>query len=242
MTKQHRVPAVVIVGRPNVGKSTWFNRVIGEQAAIVEDRPGVTRDRFTRRASWLGREFDIVDTGGWLPSGSELDDKVSRQVEEAVRSADLVIFMVDASVGLTDEDEAVADWLRRTDVPVILAANKSDNDRRELERWSFMSLGLGEPYPVSALHDEVEEIAAAAAVERTDGIGLTQAEGHEGPPLQLTAVVVRLVGGEDDRHVSPPQPVRDGLVFVGETDGRVDHEDHEVRRTDRLLDLAAHLV
>ncbi|MEY4044982.1 MAG: GTP-binding protein EngA, partial [Actinomycetota bacterium] len=148
MTKQHRVPTVVIVGRPNVGKSTWFNRVIGEQAAIVEDRPGVTRDRFTRTASWLGHEFDIVDTGGWLPSGSELDDKVSRQVEEAVRSADLVIFMVDASVGLTDDDEAVADWLRRTDVPVILAANKSDNDRRELERWSFMSLGLGEPQPV----------------------------------------------------------------------------------------------
>ena len=168
MTKQHRVPTVVIVGRPNVGKSTWFNRVIGEQAAIVEDRPGVTRDRFTRRASWLGRDFDIVDTGGWLPSGSELDDKVSRQVEEAVRSADLVIFMVDASVGLTDEDEAVADWLRRTDVPVILAANKSDNDRRELERWSFMSLGLGEPYPVSALHGRRSGDFLDLVVERLD--------------------------------------------------------------------------
>jgi GTP-binding protein len=168
VTKQHRVPTVVIVGRPNVGKSTWFNRVIGEQAAIVEDRPGVTRDRFTRRASWLGRDFDIVDTGGWLPSGSELDDKVSRQVEEAVRSADLVIFMVDASVGLTDEDEAVADWLRRTDVPVILAANKSDNDRRELERWSFMSLGLGEPYPVSALHGRRSGDFLDLVVERLD--------------------------------------------------------------------------
>lgn len=168
MTKQHRVPTVVIVGRPNVGKSTWFNRVIGEQAAIVEDRPGVTRDRFTRRASWLGRDFDIVDTGGWLPSGSELDDKVSRQVEEAVRSADLVIFMVDASVGLTDEDEAVADWLRRTDVPVILAANKSDNDRRELERWSFMSLGLGEPFPVSALHGRRSGDFLDLVVERLD--------------------------------------------------------------------------
>ena len=151
-----------------MGKSTWFNRVIGEQAAIVEDRPGVTRDRFTRRASWLGRDFDIVDTGGWLPSGSELDDKVSRQVEEAVRSADLVIFMVDASVGLTDEDEAVADWLRRTDVPVILAANKSDNDRRELERWSFMSLGLGEPYPVSALHGRRSGDFLDLVVERLD--------------------------------------------------------------------------
>ena len=152
MTNAQKTPTVVIVGRPNVGKSTFFNRIIGEQTAIVEDRPGVTRDRNTRRASWLGHEFDIVDTGGWLPSGSELDDKVSRQVEEAVRTADLVIFMVDASIGVTDEDEGVADWLRRSDVPVIIAANKSDNDRREMDRWSFMSLGLGEPYPVSALH------------------------------------------------------------------------------------------
>jgi GTP-binding protein len=86
-------PVVVIVGRPNVGKSTWFNRVIGEQAAIVEDRPGITRDRHRRMAAWLGVDFWIVDTGGWMPSGSELDDKVSRQVEEAVREADLVIFM-----------------------------------------------------------------------------------------------------------------------------------------------------
>jgi len=182
MTKQHRVPTVVIVGRPNVGKSTWFNRVIGEQAAIVEDRPGVTRDRFTRTASWLGREFDIVDTGGWLPSGSELDDKVSRQVEEAVRSADLVIFMVDASVGLTDDDEAVADWLRRTDVPVILAANKSDNDRRELERWSFMSLGLGEPHPVSALHGRRSGDFLDLVVERLDfGSDATDEDDDETP-------------------------------------------------------------
>jgi len=198
MTKQHRVPTVVIVGRPNVGKSTWFNRVIGEQAAIVEDRPGVTRDRFTRTASWLGREFDIVDTGGWLPSGSELDDKVSRQVEEAVRSADLVIFMVDASVGLTDDDEAVADWLRRTDVPVILAANKSDNDRRELERWSFMSLGLGEPHPVSALHGRRSGDFLDLVVERLDfGPDATDEDDDEAPakPSAMDGVPrVALVG------------------------------------------------
>jgi len=198
MTKQHRVPTVVIVGRPNVGKSTWFNRVIGEQAAIVEDRPGVTRDRFTRTASWLGREFDIVDTGGWLPSGSELDDKVSRQVEEAVRSADLVIFMVDASVGLTDDDEAVADWLRRTDVPVILAANKSDNDRRELERWSFMSLGLGEPHPVSALHGRRSGDFLDLVVERLDfGSDATDEDDDETPakPSAMDGVPrVALVG------------------------------------------------
>jgi len=158
-------PTVVIVGRPNVGKSTWFNRVIGERAAIVEDRPGVTRDRHRRLAQWLGIEFWIVDTGGWMPSGSELDDKVSRQVEEAVRDANLVLFMVDSSVGITDEDELIASWLRRSGVEVLLVANKVDNERRELERWEFMSLGLGEPFSVSALHgrrsgDFLDEVVA----------------------------------------------------------------------------------
>ena len=99
-----KLPVVVIVGRPNVGKSTLFNRVIGEQVAIVEDRPGVTRDRNEMEAEWLGRRFLLVDTGGWLPSGSELDAKVSRQVEAAVRSADLILFLADGSVGVTDED------------------------------------------------------------------------------------------------------------------------------------------
>jgi len=147
-----RLPVVVIVGRPNVGKSTLFNRIVGEQAAIVEDRPGITRDRNQRNAEWLGHEFEIVDTGGWLPGGDELDEKVSRQVEAAVKDADLVLFMVDASVGLTDDDERVAHWLRTANVEVVVVANKSDNDRRELDRWEFISLGLGDPVPVSALH------------------------------------------------------------------------------------------
>ncbi|MEY3680188.1 MAG: ribosome biosis GTPase Der, partial [Actinomycetota bacterium] len=112
MTKSEEAPlagpTVVIVGRPNVGKSTLFNRIVGEQKAIVEDRPGVTRDRKEAEAEWLGHLFTVVDTGGWLPSGSELDAKVSRQVEAAVKAADLVLFVVDGSVGLTDEDAAVA--------------------------------------------------------------------------------------------------------------------------------------
>jgi GTPase len=145
-------PHVVIVGRPNVGKSTLFNRFVGGQVAIVEDRPGITRDRNTHDAEWLGREFTVTDTGGWMPGGSELDEKVSRQVEQAVKSADLVLFIVDASVGATDDDERIAGWLRRTGRPVLVIANKADNDRRETDRWSFLSLGLGEPYPVSALH------------------------------------------------------------------------------------------
>lgn len=146
------LPNVVIVGRPNVGKSTLFNRFVGEQAAIVEDRPGITRDRKEMTVEWLGRSFLLVDTGGWLPKGSELDEKVSRQVEKAVRTADLVLFTVDASVGVTDDDEAIAAWLRKAKVPVLLVANKADNDRREADRWEFLSLGLGDPVPVSALH------------------------------------------------------------------------------------------
>jgi len=146
------LPSVVVIGRPNVGKSTLFNRIIGEQAAIVEDRPGVTRDRKELEADWLGTRFLLVDTGGWLPGGSELDEKVSRQVEAAVQQADLVLFVVDASVGLTDDDEQIAQWLRRIKAPILLIANKADNDRRENDRWEFMALGIGEPVPVSALH------------------------------------------------------------------------------------------
>jgi GTP-binding protein len=107
------LPVVAVVGRPNVGKSTLFNRIVGEQAAIVEDRPGITRDRKELDAEWLGVQFRIIDTGGWSPGGSDLEAKVSRQVEAAVRSADLVLFVVDGAVGITDEDEAIADWLRR---------------------------------------------------------------------------------------------------------------------------------
>src|SRR3954447_8206566 len=160
-----RPPVVAIVGRPNVGKSTFVNRVLGKQVAIVEDRPGVTRDRKEVEADWLGVPFVLVDTGGWLPRGSDLEAKVSRQVEAAVRSADVVLFLVDAAVGVTEEDAAIAEWLRKVHQPVLLVANKADNDRRELEMWEFLSLGVGEPHPVSALHgrrtgDLLDEVVA----------------------------------------------------------------------------------
>ena len=147
-----RLPTVVIIGRPNVGKSTLFNRVVGHQEAIVEDRPGITRDRKDHEAEWLDVPFLVVDTGGWMPGGDSLEAKVSRQVEAAVKEADVVLFVVDASVGLTDDDQTIANWIRRTKTPVLVVANKSDNERRETEMWEFMSLGLGEPVPVSALH------------------------------------------------------------------------------------------
>ena len=171
------LPTVVIVGRPNVGKSTLFNRIVGEQVAIVEDRPGVTRDRKETEAEWLGHRFLLVDTGGWLPDGgSVLDEKVSRQVEAAVKDADVVLFLVDAAVGLTDDDQSLANWLRRISAPVLIVANKADNERRENDRWEFMSLGIGEPIPVSALHgrragdllDEVIGLLPTTALPSSD--------------------------------------------------------------------------
>lgn len=227
------IPTVVIVGRPNVGKSTWFNRVIGEQAAIVEDRPGVTRDRHRREAEWLGRRFFIVDTGGWMPKGSALDDKVSRQVEDAVRSADLVIFMVDASVGLTDDDERIADWLRRSEVPVVVAANKSDNDRREQERWEFMSLGLGEPLPVSALHGrrsgDFLDVVVALLPDETGGAveEIERPEVAEGVPrvaivgrpnVGKSTLFNRLVGEERAVVHDMPGTTRDAIDTLVDTE------------------------
>jgi len=144
--------SVVIVGRPNVGKSTLFNRFIGEQAAIVEDRPGVTRDRHRREVEWCGNFFDVVDTGGWMPGGSSLDSKVSRQVEAAARESDLIIFLVDATAGLHDDDESIASWLRTTGRPILVVANKVDGPNAETDLWQFLSLGLGDAVPVSAIH------------------------------------------------------------------------------------------
>lgn len=150
--RSETLPTVVIVGRPNVGKSTLFNRVIGQQAAIVENQPGVTRDRKELEAEWLGVPFRVIDTGGWMPRGSDLDDKISRQVEAAVAEADVVLFVVDASVGVLEDDEAVAGWLRRGHHDVLVVANKADNNQREDQLWQFLSLGLGDAIPVSALH------------------------------------------------------------------------------------------
>ena len=144
--------SVAIVGRPNVGKSTLMNRILGRREAIVEERPGVTRDRKEVEANWQGREFTLVDTGGWIADGDSLDEKVSRQSELAIAQADVVLFVVDSTVGVTEGDALVATLLRGIDTPVILIANKVDDRVHESAIWELMSLGLGEPMAVSALH------------------------------------------------------------------------------------------
>jgi GTPase len=146
------LPVVAVVGRPNVGKSTLLNRIVGRREAIVEEKPGVTRDRKEVEAEWNGRPFLIVDTGGWLPKGSSLDDKVSRQSEKAWTDADVVLFVVDTTVGVTPEEQQIAIRLRGSGTPVLLVANKVDAEHREAEIWEFVRLGLGDPWPVSALH------------------------------------------------------------------------------------------
>ena len=146
------VPVLAVVGRPNVGKSTLVNRIIGRREAVVEDVPGVTRDRVSYDANWNGRAFTVVDTGGWDPDARGLAERIAGQAEIAVGLADAVLFVVDATVGITDADEAVVKILRASKKPVVLAANKVDDQRTEAEAWGLWNLGLGEPYPVSGLH------------------------------------------------------------------------------------------
>jgi len=179
------VPAVAVVGRPNVGKSTLVNRILGSRQAVVEDTPGVTRDRVAYDANWRGRAFTLVDTGGWDPypgdtahASRSLAEQVTAQARMSVDAADAVLFVVDAVVGITDADEAVAAVLRRSGKPVVVAANKVDDAPGEPAAAALWSLGLGEPYPVSALHGRgsgdlldvlVAALPEAAAPERDAG-------------------------------------------------------------------------
>ncbi|WNV77609.1 ribosome biogenesis GTPase Der [Geodermatophilus sp. DSM 44513] len=146
------LPVVAVVGRPNVGKSTLVNRFLGRRAAVVQDTPGVTRDRIAYEALWNGKRFTVVDTGGWDPKASGLGASITRQAEYAMKTADVIVFVVDSQVGATDTDLAAARILRRSDRPVIPVANKVDDERSEANASELWSLGLGEPQPVSALH------------------------------------------------------------------------------------------
>jgi GTP-binding protein len=221
---------VAIVGRSNVGKSTLLNRIIGRREAIVEERPGVTRDRKEVDAYWQGREFTLVDTGGWMAGGDSLDEKVSRQSERAVADADAVLFVVDATVGVTEDDARVATLLRSTSVPVLVVANKVDDRVHEATIWELMSLGLGEPAAVSALHgrgtgdlldrlvealpdDEPDEVVEEAPGERIVGVTLVGR-----PNVGKSTLFNRLIG--EDRAVVHDRPgtTRDAVDTVVETD------------------------
>ena len=145
-------PIVAVVGRPNVGKSTLVNRFLGRQEAIVEEKPGVTRDRKQVDIDWAGRSFTMIDTGGWLSTKDTLSSKVSEQSERATKNADLILFIVDAATGAVEEDEYAAQWVRKTGVPIMLLVNKVDTELRENDVWDFARLGLGDPWAFSALH------------------------------------------------------------------------------------------
>jgi GTP-binding protein len=170
------LPVVAVVGRPNVGKSTLVNRILGRREAVVEDVPGVTRDRVAYDASWSGRRFTLVDTGGWDPEAEGVAARISAQAEIAAAAADVVVFVVDSTVGVTDADESVVRVLRRAGKPVVLAANKVDGATGEPDAAALWTLGLGEPHPVSALHgrgsgdllDAVLEALPAAPDEAFD--------------------------------------------------------------------------
>ncbi len=175
-------PVLAVVGRPNVGKSTLVNRIIGRREAVVQDVPGVTRDRVAYDALWNGRKFTVVDTGGWEPDAVGLQASVAQQAELAMATADVILVVVDATVGATTTEEAVAKVLRRSKKPVILCASKVDDERLMADIASLWSLGLGEPFPVSGLHgrgsgDLLDVILAKLPESPRDDFG----SGHGGP-------------------------------------------------------------
>ncbi|MBB3604182.1 GTP-binding protein [Mycolicibacterium sp. BK556] len=197
-------PVVAIVGRPNVGKSTLVNRILGRREAVVQDLPGVTRDRVSYDASWIGRRFVVQDTGGWEPDAKGLQQLVADQASVAMQTADAIILVVDATVGATSGDEAAARILRRSGKPVFLAANKVDNEKGEADAAALWSLGLGEPHPISAMHgrgvaDLLDELIAAlpAASEVTPGPGGPRRVALVGKPnVGKSSLLNRLVGAE----------------------------------------------
>src|SRR5437764_4417614 len=231
------LPVVAIVGRPNGGKSTLMNRIVGRREAIVEEKPGVTRDRKEVEAEWQGHQFTVVDTGGWLPGETNsLDVKVSQQSERAMRDADVVLLVVDANIGVAEEDARVADVLRTLPAPAIVVVNKVDDANREAAVWEFMQLGLGEPLPVSALHgrgagDLLDRVVSMLPETdlRTDGDGEVDRQPTAEQRIFGVAIVGRpnvgkstlfnrLIGDERAVVHDLPGTTRDTIDTVVDTD------------------------
>ena len=230
-TQPTDLPLVAVVGRPNVGKSTLFNRIVGRREAIVEEKPGVTRDRKEVVAEWQAREFRLVDTGGWMPGGDSLDEKVSKQSEKAILEADVVLFVVDVTVGITEEDSRVAQILRRNGRPVLLVANKVDDTNRESAIWDLLGLGVGNPFPVSALHgrgtgDLLESLMLEFPPEPEVVVDEDEAEADKifsvsivgRPNVGKSTLFNRLIGDERSVVHDMPGTTRDAVDTVVETE------------------------
>jgi len=234
------LPTVVLAGRPNVGKSSLMNRIVGRRAAVVEEEPGVTRDRNVLEAEWTGVAFNLVDTGGWLARGDTLDAKISEQAEKAVADADVVLLVVDVTIGVTDEDLEAAKVIRRFGVPVRLVVNKVDDTNRDASIWDFIALGVGDPWPVSALHgrgtgdllDEIVTILPVTDIARLeddfDGAHRAlSADASDGAPPRVALVgrpnvgkstlFNRMIGEERSVVHDMPGTTRDAIDTVVET-------------------------
>jgi GTP-binding protein len=214
-------PTVAIVGRPNVGKSTLFNRLLGGRRAIVSERPGTTRDRHFGDAEWQGRRFWLVDTGGLIPdSENSMDRAIRRQVEFALAEADAILFLVDGREGLNPVDEAIADRLRKTHRPVLLVVNKLDNLEQSTEQYAFYALGFGDPHGVSAAVGKGSGDLLDALVERLPPFDPAEAEDTINvavlgrPNVGKSSLVNRLLG--EERHLVTPQAgtTRDAIDSV----------------------------
>jgi GTP-binding protein len=224
-------PVLAIVGRPNVGKSTLVNRILGRREAVVEDTPGVTRDRVMYAAHWNGRNFTLVDTGGWEYDAKGIHARVADQAEIAVEMADAVLLVVDATVGITATDEAVVKMLRRAKKPVILVGNKVDDIQQESDAAALWSLGLGEPYPVSAVHgrgvadlldvvmETLPEFSTVAGVDRSGGPRRVALIGR--PNVGKSSLLNKLAGSErvvvDPMAGTTRDPVDEFIELGGRT-------------------------